>query len=112
MLMMLALAGRLRPSKGPTDADDSCPAGRLSPSKGPTDADDARPCRAPQAPLQLMLIALAGLRPSKVPTARLVGSLRPSKGPTDADDARLFSLMLMVLGEPVAPDKASFIGLC
>ena len=77
MLMMLALAGRLRPGKGPTDADDSCPAGRLSPSKGPTDADDARPAPSVPARGQLMLMMLA-----------LAGRLRPSQGPTDADDAR------------------------
>ena len=52
MLMMLAFAGRLRPSKGPADADDARPCQlmlmMLAP-QGPTDADDARLCRAPQA---------------------------------------------------------------
>ena len=48
MLMMLALAGRLRPSKGQLMLMMLALAG-LRPSKGPADADDARPCRAPQA---------------------------------------------------------------
>ena len=49
--MMLALAGRLRPSQGPTDADD------------------ARPCRAPQAqqcPLQALIAARTGEAPGPV----------------------------------------------
>ena len=46
MLMMLALAGRLSPSKGPADA-------------GPADADDARPAPSVPARGQLMLMMLA-----------------------------------------------------